>query len=194
MRINRRFTPALAAATLGACSLTAGAGSSPTTSSTPSSPASSAASSASSAPAGGENIEGSFSLQQRKEIKEAEATIENEHLANMNDTCGSSIGYDIDWEAFVEKTDSSFTIGKVAMECGGVMDGVAKVCKNDMGKEAIKGNLTKVHCTWNGDATYENLERYGPALGLEGGTLAAGYNRDVSNSASDTEEWLMQNL
>jgi hypothetical protein len=187
MRFDRSLSLAMATMTLGACSLMAGAGGSST-------PPSSSSGSGSASAAGESTEASSFSLQQRKEIKEAEASLDEENLPNLNNACGTSIQYDIDWDAFVGTTDNSWSIWRVAVECGGVMDGVTKVCGNDMGKEAVKGRVQTIRCTLDPDATYENLERYGPSLELDGGTLTAGYNRNVGNSSADTKTWLMQNL
>jgi hypothetical protein len=136
----------------------------------------------------------SLSLKERKEIKKAEKELEKEHLSKMNEQCGTDIKYDLKWKQFTDKTNSTYTLRRVAVFCGGVLDGIAQVCGSDMGKQAVKAKLDKVTCAFDEKASYENLERYGPTLSINGGTLKAGYNKETSNAAADTEEWLMSHL
>lgn len=86
-----------------------------------------------------------MSLEIKQELKTFEDKYLPKFLKKMSDATGTQIKFEVDASTFNEKVDVQMLSNGF---CDRFAEAVAKVCRNDLGKEAFKGfvHTVKVKC------------------------------------------------
>lgn len=106
-----------------------------------------------------------------------------EDVASLVEPCGKELAAEIDWSSFdAGSYRENYSVGGY---CGGAVTAIRGICGDDLGREAIAGQINRLVCAIG----------EGPSAALsEDGTYRYTFSWDDANAYQWHQKWLGDNL
>lgn len=97
-----------------------------------------------------------LTLKEKRIKKKVEKELQDE-MKKTNKACDAKIKVSVDWQSFKKANTIAGTLTRIASACEFSIEEVAKVCRDDDGKAAVKEGVKKIVCTYQ-DAENQKLK------------------------------------
>jgi len=84
----------------------------------------------------------SMGLEERRKIKELQDVTFPERVHEIEEICGKSIPYDVDWTSFADDMEGLKFLDNIS--CHRLNMALRTICIDDMGREAVRETLTQI--------------------------------------------------
>lgn len=128
-----------------------------------------------------------LTLKEKRIVKEEEKVLA-EKLVSLNKKCGTKMEVSVDWASF-KKGDA---INKSSTSpCENAIGYIERVCRDDVGKEALKEGVKELRCTWvKKDKANHKLEK---KVLTEAAWVKTG-GGEYFSANPNVDAWLAENL
>jgi len=119
-------------------------------------------------------------LNERRKVKELQETVLPGRVKEIEEICGKSIPYDIDWASISDEYEALNFLDNIS--CHRLNMALRMICIDDLGKEAVRDGLKSVKLVNVKDKAAKKLAFEGGVL-----TMTCAYAQGLSGAFSDGE-------
>lgn len=128
-------------------------------------------------------------LAEKRKVKELQETVLPGRVKEIEEICGKGIPYDIDWASLAEDLEGLNFVDNIS--CHRLNMALRDICKDDLGKEAVRDGLKSVKLTNVKDKAAKKLAFDGGVLHM---TCAYAQKLDGAFSDNEIRDALMKKL